>query len=100
MMLTYDEYRRINKLKRWLQTLAYASLVLDIAIAMVTLASINIFKGQLSSILFFLNVALSVEVIVTLFIFFTLIFLSRYHRLILEMTRIGKSMKVIKPRRR
>ena len=80
--MQYTEFLRMEKIKRMLNFAAYASLVLDIAIAVVTLVSLHIYSQQLNKIQFFLNIALTVEVIVTLFLFAALLGVAHYQKIV------------------
>jgi hypothetical protein len=90
--MKYTEFVRIEKLKRILDTIAYASLFLDVAIAIVTLASLQIFSKQLNEIQFFLNLALSVEVIITLILVAVMILLYHYEKVLDELARFSRML--------
>jgi len=73
--------RRAAKMQKLLEHIAYYSLVIDFAITVVTLISLNMHKA-LSSILFYLNIALSATVVIAAVIFVTIFFLSHYDKII------------------
>jgi len=79
--MRYTEFLRIEKLKRTLSWIAYGSLVIDIAIALVTLVSLNIYSEQLNGLQYFLNIALTVEVIVTLILFAVMLLVRHYEKI-------------------
>ncbi|MGC8670062.1 MAG: hypothetical protein ACP5TL_02840 [Candidatus Micrarchaeia archaeon] len=73
--------RRAAKMQKLLEHIAYYSLFIDFAITAVTLISINIHK-QLQEITFYLNLALSIVVVVAMFLFIIVFFLSHYDKII------------------
>ncbi len=72
--------------KRLLDRMAYISLIADISIAVATLISIHIYSAH--AVLTWLNYALTIIVVVTVFVFLLFAFESRYHIKILGL--IGK----------
>jgi hypothetical protein len=90
--MQYVEFQRIERIKRILDTIAYASLALDVGIAIITLISFRISYQQLSSIQYFLNVALTVEVIVVLVLFAAMMFLYRYQKIIYELAKVSTAI--------
>ncbi len=82
--MLYREYQRIQNLKEWLSKVAYASLAIDFAIALATLAEIH-FSGTTSiagQILLYLNYALTAEVVLTALLFVALVFFMHYQRVL------------------
>lgn len=90
--MRYKEFVKIEKIKKTLDFIAYASLALDIGIALVTFASLQIYSKQLSGIQFFLNVAISCEVIITLFLFGIMILLYHYEKITDELAGFSKKI--------
>jgi len=82
--MLYSNIERIRKIRKMIELIAYGSLALDFAIAIVTLVSVNAYirNFSISEILFGLNVALTVEVILTSILFLALLFLSHYEKII------------------
>lgn len=82
--MLYGEYQRIENLKNWLRKIAYASLALDFAIALATLAEINFNKTTAiaGQILLYLNYALTAEVILTALLFVALVFFMHYQKVL------------------
>lgn len=77
--MLYREYQHIQKLKEWLKKIAYASLGLDFAIAVATLASFNLYSASYSGqILLYLNYALTAEVVLSAILFGALVFFMHY----------------------
>lgn len=90
--MQYVEFLRIERIKRILDTIAYASLALDVGIAIITLLSMDANYGNLASIQYFLNIALSVEVIVVLVLFAAMLFLYRYQKIIYELAKMSTAI--------
>ncbi len=87
--LKYTEFLRIEKLKRTLNILAYASLGIDIAIALVTLISLNVYSSQLSKIQYYLNISLTIEVIITFVVLILLVCLYHYQKIMDNLARFS-----------
>ncbi len=93
-----DENARIksaNKVQKLLDRAAYISLFFDIAIAIITLASLNIFKwNNLQSVLLIVNYGLTAVVVVSLALFIILFLLTRsYNKIINTIVRIPSVSK-------
>ncbi len=73
--------RRAAKMQKLLEHIAYYSLALDFAITVATLISLNI-KRPLESIIFYLNLALSIVVVIAALIFVIIFFLSHYDKIL------------------
>ncbi|MDE1848362.1 MAG: hypothetical protein KGH61_05465 [Candidatus Micrarchaeota archaeon] len=89
---------RITKVKKIIEVVAYGSLVLDFGISAVTLVSINTHTANLSSVLQFLNVALTGVMVLTVILFLTVVFLSQYDKIIYGFERTGLSIRYRKRR--
>ncbi len=86
------EFLRAEKLRKLLDYIAYGSLVLDFAIAIVTLVSINIYSPELHNIQYLLNLSLSAEVVITAFVFVLLVLHSRYEKLVQNFLKFRKTL--------
>ena len=85
--------QRAAKMQGLLEHIAYYSLFIDFAITAVTLVSINT-HNNLQSITFLLNIALSAVVVVSMFIFVIIFFLSHYDKIIDKFAlKYAKSIK-------
>lgn len=79
----------MKRIRTLLDRVAYASLMLDIIISIITIASVNIYaKQNLSFVLSIVDYALTGVVIISVLLFAMILLLSHYERL-LEML-IGK----------
>ncbi|MCL5007673.1 MAG: hypothetical protein M1562_00245 [Candidatus Marsarchaeota archaeon] len=79
----------MKRIRTLLDRVAYASLMLDIIISIITIASVNIYaKQNLSFVLSIVDYALTGVVIISVLLFAMILLLSHYDRL-LEML-IGK----------
>ncbi|MCL4373376.1 MAG: hypothetical protein M1360_00530 [Candidatus Marsarchaeota archaeon] len=76
-----NNIKRAAKMQKLLEHIAYYSLFIDFAITAVTLISINMHK-PLESITFYLNLALSVVVVVSMVLFAVIFFLSHYDKIL------------------
>lgn len=82
MVLKYIEIKNIDRIKRAIDRIAYASLVLDICIAIIT--TLSIMKiGDPQAILIPVNYMLTAVVALSLLLFISL-FLLKYERKILD----------------
>ncbi len=90
--MQYRTFLRAEKLKRMFDQLAYGSLVLDFAIAAVTLVSINVYSPELGKIQYLLNVALSAEVVLAVFLFILIALHSHYERLVQKLQKFRTTL--------
>lgn len=90
--MQYVEFQRIERIKKLLDTIAYASLALDVGIAVVTLISLRVNFEQLDKLQYFLNIALSAEVIVVLVLMAAMVFLYRYQKIILDLAKMSRTI--------
>lgn len=88
--MQYKEFVRIEKIKRMLDVVAYGSLGLDVAIAVVTLVSFNIYSMDLTSIERYLEWGLTAEVIVTFILLTSLAYLYHYEKIVDNLARFSK----------
>ncbi len=91
-MLQYTEFLRIEKIKKMLDFVAYGSLVFDIAIAVVTLISLNAYSQQLNKIQYFLNIALTVEIVFAFILLVALIAITHYDRVLDNLARFSSML--------
>jgi surface polysaccharide O-acyltransferase-like enzyme len=98
--MQYSEFIRIEKLTKILDIVAYGSLAIDIAIAVVTLISLHIYSSELNKIQYFLNVAVTVEVIFTLVVLVTLGFLYHYEKILDNLARFSSVLTGRRHRKR
>lgn len=90
--MQYKEFLRIEKLKRILDIIAYGSLGIDMAIAMVTLFSLNVYSMELNKIQYFLNIALTIEVIATLVLLVALAYLYHYEKIVDNLAQFSRAL--------
>ncbi|MDE1855245.1 MAG: hypothetical protein KGH57_02935 [Candidatus Micrarchaeota archaeon] len=72
--------------------MAYGSLGIDVAIAVVTLISFNIYSADLSSIQRYLNIALTIEVVFTFVLIFALAYLYQYEKILDNLARFSRAL--------
>ncbi|MDE1845761.1 MAG: hypothetical protein KGH53_00545 [Candidatus Micrarchaeota archaeon] len=89
---------RISKVKKIIEFVAYGSLILDFAISVVTLVSINSHQQSLLGLQQFLNIALSGVIIITTILFLTVVFLSQYDKIVYHFAQTGITVKYRKRR--
>lgn len=90
--MQYTEYQRIRKLRKILDIIAYGSLGIDVAIAVVTLIGLNIYSQQLNHIQYYLNLALTAEVIVTMVILVSLAYLYHYEKILDNLASLSRAL--------
>jgi len=90
--MQFVEFQRIERIKKFLDLIAYASLALDFGIAIVTLISLRVGYDQLAKIQYFLNIALTAEVIVVLVLMVAMVLMYRYQKIILDLARMSRSI--------
>jgi len=89
----YKKLIRTEKIKKTLDLLAYASLALDIAIAVVTLISLNTYSTNLDKIIRFLNIVLTIEVAIAAFVFVLFVLNLHYEKIIESLLRFRRAMR-------
>jgi hypothetical protein len=77
-----QDIKRAERLKKLLERVAFASLIVDISIAVVTLISINFAKLNLLQLQLILNYVLTFIVIIAVGLFAILIAISHYENLL------------------
>jgi len=79
--VSINSIKKVKKLKKLLENIAYASLIVDICISIVTLASLNLGRDYTTSVIFLLNYVLTTIVIVSLVVFVAIFMLSHYDKI-------------------
>ncbi len=80
---------RVEKIKRWLEILAYLSLVIDLLITGISLISVNYYHSA-GQLLIYADYLLSAEMILVVLLFMIMIFLSHYETMLEGMLqRVG-----------
>jgi hypothetical protein len=77
-----QDIKKAEKLKKLLERVAFASLIVDISIAIVTLISINFAKLNLLQFQLILNYVLTFIVIIAVGLFAILLAISHYQKLL------------------
>ncbi len=72
---------RIRRIRKSLDTLAYASVGLDFLVGIATLVSLK-YYSNVSSVLLYLDYALAAEIVIAAVLFGTLLSLSHYERIL------------------
>jgi len=94
--MRYSTLRRIEKIKKLLEYIAYGSLGFDAGIAIVTLISIHIYAKELDVLLKYLNYGLTAVVLLSIFLFLVLLFMSHYEKIIENFLDLGFKIKAKK----
>ena len=94
--MRYSTLRRIEKIKKLLEYIAYGSLGFDAGIAIVTLVSIHMYAKELDILLKYLNYGLTAVVLLSIFLFLVLLFMSHYEKIIENFLDLGFKMKAKK----
>jgi len=94
--MRYSTLRRIEKIKKLLEYIAYGSLGFDAGIAIVTLVSIHIYAKELDILLKYLNYGLTAVVLLSIFLFLVLLFMSHYEKIIENFLDLRFKMKAKK----
>ncbi len=90
--MQYREFLRVEKIRKILDVVAYGSLVIDFSIAIVTLVSFNAYSQRLNQIQYLLNIALTIEVLVTSVLLITLALLYHYDKILDRLARMSSSL--------
>jgi len=94
--MRYSTLRRVEKIKKLLEYIAYGSLGFDAGIAIVTLVSIHIYAKELDILLKYLNYGLTAVVLLSIFLFLVLLFMSHYEKIIENFLDLRFKMKAKK----
>jgi len=94
--MRYSTLRRIEKIKKLLEYIAYGSLGFDAGIAIVTLVSIHIYAKELDILLKYLNYGLTAVVLLSIFLLLVLLFMSHYEKIIENFLDLRFKMKAKK----
>ncbi len=98
-MAKYENLSRAKKLKGWLEKLAYISVILDILITLVSLASLKS-STLTSTFLLYIDYVLAAEMILVIILFITMLFLSHYENIIERLSLMRRRRSVAKVRKR
>ncbi len=80
--MDFRSVKRVQKLKKLLERIAFASLFVDICVSVVTLISLNVGRAYTVGILFILSYILTIIVILSLVVFAAILLVSHYDKLI------------------
>jgi len=94
--MRYSTLKRIEKIKKLLEYIAYGSLGFDAGIAIVTLVSVHIYAKELDLVLKYLNYGLTAVVLLSVFLFLVLLFMSHYEKMIESFLELRFKMKAKK----
>lgn len=81
-MMDFNSIKRIERLKKIFERVAYASLIVDIAIAIVTLISLNASRTNLTTVIFLLNYVLTAIVLISVSVFVAILLFSHYDKIV------------------
>jgi len=94
--MRYSTLKRIEKIKKLLEYIAYGSLGFDAGIAIVTLVSVHLYAKELDLVLKYLNYSLTAVVLLSVFLFLVLLFMSHYEKMIESFLELRFKMKAKK----
>ncbi|MFP3277945.1 MAG: hypothetical protein RXO43_00020 [Candidatus Micrarchaeota archaeon] len=94
--MRYSTLKRIEKIKKLLEYIAYGSLGFDAGIAIVTLVSVHLYAKELDLVLKYLNYGLTAVVLLSVFLFLVLLFMSHYEKMIESFLELRFKMKAKK----
>ena len=94
--MRYSTLKRIEKIKKLLEYIAYGSLGFDAGIAIVTLVSVHLYAKELDLVLKYLNYGLTAVVLLSVFLFLVLLFVSHYEKMIESFLELRFKMKAKK----
>ncbi len=96
--MDFNSIKRVERLKRWLGRIAYASLVVDICISIATLVSLNIGRNSTVGFIFILNYVLTAIVILSITVFVAILLLSHYDRILDAFAIRGRRRRTVRRR--
>jgi len=99
-MMDFNSIKRIERLKKIFERIAYMSLIVDIAIAIVTLISLNYSRTSLTGVIFLLNYVLTAIVIISISVFVAILLLSHYDKIVEKFIFLDQRLKRKKRRLR
>jgi Na+-driven multidrug efflux pump len=94
--MRYSTLKRVEKIKKLLEYIAYGSLGFDAGIAIVTLVSVHLYAKELDLVLKYLNYGLTAVVLLSVFLFLVLLFMSHYEKMIESFLELRFKMKAKK----
>ena len=98
-MAKYENLNRAKRIKRWLQMLAYGSVILDIMITLISLASLKN-SDLTSTFLVYIDYVLAAEMVIVIVLFVTMVFLSHYENVIERIYLIRRKRRVERKRKK
>ena len=98
-MARYENLDRAKRIKRWLQMLAYGSVILDITITLISLASLSN-SSLTGTFLLYVDYVLAAEMVIVIVLFVTMMFLSHYENVIERLSLIRRRRRVERKRRK
>ncbi len=98
-MARYENLNRAKRIKRWLQILAYGSVILDILITLISFASLKD-SSLTGTFLLYIDYILAAEMVIVIVLFVTMIFLSHYENVIERIYLIRRRGRVERKRKK
>ncbi|MFP3289083.1 MAG: hypothetical protein RXO35_01490 [Candidatus Micrarchaeota archaeon] len=98
--MRYSTLKKIEKIKKLLEYIAYGSLGFDAGISVVTLASLHLYAKELNLILKYLNYGLTAVVLLSVFLFLVLLVMSHYEKMIERFLELKFRMKIKRKNKR
>jgi len=98
--MRYSTLKKVEKIKKLLEYIAYGSLGFDAGISVVTLVSLHLYAKELDLILKYLNYGLTAVVLLSVFLFLVLLVMSHYEKMIERFLELKFRMKVKKKNKR
>ena len=96
-MVKYENLNRARRVKLWLGRLAYGSVILDLLITIISLASLKD-SSVTATFLLYMDYALAAETVIIIVLFVTMLFLSHYESVIERLLLMRKRRKVERKR--
>ncbi|MEM3791181.1 MAG: hypothetical protein QXL16_00415 [Candidatus Micrarchaeaceae archaeon] len=79
---------RVEKIKRYMQLLAYVSLVIDIMISITSFVEIKFYNSEITKFLIYLDYSVTAEVIIAGILFLAFVFFVHYDKIELRILRL------------
>ncbi|MFP3278934.1 MAG: hypothetical protein RXP92_01330 [Candidatus Micrarchaeota archaeon] len=98
--MRYSTLKKIEKIKKLLEYIAYGSLGFDAGISVVTLVSLHLYAKELDLILKYLNYGLTAVVLLSVFLFLILLVMSHYEKMIESFLELKFRMKIKRKNKR
>ena len=97
-MMSYERLKRVERIREWLKKIAYASVVLDVAISVASLASLKFYGA--TGILYYLDFALTAEVVLVVLLGIALVALLYYDRVLESFVLMNLKIKGFSPEKK